>query len=153
VTDLAPISTKLANFIRLLASDKDGEVVAAARAMIRTLQGIGADVHDIAEYIEHPRGEISEADMQAILDKGIEIGVKRAGQQSRSNGGASHHVTPQFPPARDMAMHCYRNIDELRSDWEREFVTNMASWTRVRPLSPKQQAHLEKIYIKLHGRI
>jgi len=93
--------------------------------------------------------------MQAILDKGIEIGIKRerAGQQSRSNGGAPHHVTPQFPPARDMAMHCYQNIDELRSDWEREFITNMASWTRTRPLSVKQQAHLEKIYLKLGGKV
>jgi hypothetical protein len=53
VTDLTTSAGKLANFIRLLASDKDGEVVAAAHALIRTLKGIGGDVHDIANRIEH----------------------------------------------------------------------------------------------------
>jgi hypothetical protein len=52
-----------------------------------------------------------------------------------------------------MAMHCYRNLAELHSEWEIEFIENMAAWTRTRPLSAKQQAHLEKIYIKLRGRI
>jgi hypothetical protein len=149
VTDLASIAPKLANFLRLLASDKDGEVVAAARAMVRTLQGIGADIHDIADRVEHSgNGALSEAEMQEIFGAGIKEGIRR-GQQTRHTVSAA----PQFPPARDMAMFCYRNIDELGSDWEREFVTNMASWTRARPLSVKQQAHLEKIYIKLGGRI
>jgi hypothetical protein len=60
----------------------------------------------------------------------------------------------EFPSAQDMAIFCYQNIGKLKSEWENEFVTNMASWTRtIRPLSPKQQQHLEKIYIKLGGRI
>jgi hypothetical protein len=61
-------------------------------------------------------------------------------------------IVPQFPSAADMAMYCYQRIDRL-SDWEQEFITNMASWTRTRPLSLKQQAHLEKIYLKLGGRV
>jgi hypothetical protein len=150
VTDLTPIAGKLANYLRLLASDKDGEVVAAAHAMIRTLQGIGADIHDAAERFEHAdNGALSEREMQEIFDAGVKTGIKQA-QHQRATVGVT---AAQFPPARDMAMHCYRNIDELNSDWEREFITNMASWTRTRPLSPKQQGHLEKIYIKLGGRV
>jgi hypothetical protein len=149
VTDLTPIAPKLANAIRLLASDKDGEVVAAWRAIIRTLQGIGADIHDIADRIEHSgNGALSEAEMQEIFDAGIKEGIRRVEQKMHQSIGA-----PQFPAPRDMAAHCYQRIDELRSEWEKEFITNMASWTRTRPLSPKQQGHLEKIYIKLHGRI
>jgi len=148
VTDLTPIASKLANFIRLLASDKDGEVVAAWHAIIRTLQGIGADIHDVADCIEHSgNGALNEREMQEIFDAGVKTGIKQA--EYRNTQG----VVVQFPSARDMALHCYRNLAELRSEWEREFITNMASWTRTRPLSVKQQAHLEKIYIKLRGRI
>jgi hypothetical protein len=150
VTDLAPIAGRLANFIRLLASDKEGEVVAAAHALIRTLQGIGADIHDVADRIEHSgNGALSEHEMREIFDAGIKTGIKQAEQRLRNN----QSVAVQFPSARDMAMHCYRNLAELHSEWEIEFIVNMAAWTRTRPLSVKQQAHLEKIYIKLRGRI
>ena len=116
--------------------------------MIRTLQGVGADIHDIADRIEHPGdGSLSEAEMQEIFDAGVKAGIKRAGQQTRSNGA------PQFPSARDMAMHCYQRIDDLETEWEREFITNMMSWTRRRPLSAKQQDKLETIYLRLGGRI
>jgi hypothetical protein len=59
---------------------------------------------------------------------------------------------PQFPSAVDMAIYCYQRLDRL-NEWESEFATNMVSWTRTKPLSLKQQAHLEKIYLKLGGRI
>ena len=151
MTDLGSIAGKLANFIRLLASDKDGEVVAAARALNRVLLGIGADFHDLAERIEKPSGEISQAEMEKIYNAGIEEGQRREKQAravARYNGS-----TANFPSPSDMAMFCFRNQANLRSDWEIEFVQNMASWTRTRPLSQKQQAHLEKIFIKLGGRI
>lgn len=45
---LAPIGDKLAILIPLLASDKDGEVVATARAIGRQLQKTGSDWHDLA---------------------------------------------------------------------------------------------------------
>jgi len=149
VTDLAPIAGKLANFIRLLASDKDGEVVAAAHALIRTLKGIGADVHDIANRIEHSgNGALSEREMQEIFDAGVKRGINQTEQKLRNN----QSVTVQFPSARDMAMYCYQRIDRL-NEWEQEFVTNMVSWTRRKPLSVKQQARLEEVYLKLGGRI
>jgi hypothetical protein len=153
VTDLAPVAGKLASFIRLLASDKDGEVVAAARAMFRTLQGIGADFHCLAERVERSDGDLSEAEMERVYTAGIEEG-RRLEKQQRASQQHNGYSPPQFPAPRDMALHCYRNIDELNSEWEREFVTNMMSWTRsLRPLSPKQRLHLEKVYIKAGGRI
>jgi len=85
VTDLAPIAAKLANIIRRLASDKDGEVVAAVHAMTRTLQGIGADVHDVADRIEHSgNGALSESEMQEIYNAGIKEGVRQGEQKMRS---------------------------------------------------------------------
>jgi DNA-binding transcriptional MerR regulator len=152
VTDLAPIAGKLANFIRLLASDKDGEVVAAWRAIIRTLQGTGADIHDIADRIEHSgNGALAEHEMREIFDAGIREGVRQVEQKIRAN--QLQRIVPQFPPAADMALYCYQRINNL-NDWEQEFATNMVNLTRRQyPLSIKQQARLEELYIKLGGRI
>jgi hypothetical protein len=52
--DLAAVAPRLGQLIRLLASDRDGEVVAAARALSRTLTSVGADFHTLADVIERP---------------------------------------------------------------------------------------------------
>jgi hypothetical protein len=44
----------LAKLIRLLASSVDGEVLAAARAIGRTLDADGCDIHDLAGLVEAP---------------------------------------------------------------------------------------------------
>jgi hypothetical protein len=148
---------RLATLVRLFASNRPGEVETAIRKFASTLQNAGSDVvNDVAERIEHfGNGALNEAAMQEIYDAGIREGVRRTEHKLRNQPrhSAPQGITVQFPPARDMAMFCFRNIDELKSDWEREFVTNMAGWTRVRPLSLKQQAHLEKIYLKLGGEV
>jgi hypothetical protein len=154
MTDLTSIAGKLAKYVRLLASDKDGEVVAAARAMQRTLLGIGADFHCLADRVEHTNGgQLSQAEMMKIYNAGKQEGIRI--ERARRPTSTFQDVTIDgFPSARDMAAFCYRNKANLRSDWEDEFVTNMAAWTRTpKPLSAKQQMHLEKIYIKLGGRI
>jgi hypothetical protein len=139
---------KIVAMIRHIAA-QTGEAAAAAQLLPRVLQNAGAEVVTaIADRIQG-NSPLSEREMQEVFDAGVKTGIKQAKQKLRSN----QEVTVQFPSARDMALFCYRNLAELRSDWEIEFITNMAAWTRTRPLSVKQQAHLEKIYIKLHGRI
>jgi hypothetical protein len=149
VTDIVPIAPKLAKFVRMLASDKDGDVVAAARAIVRVLETIGADIHDVADRIEHSgNGRLSEAEMREIYDAGIKEGVRRTEQARRTT-----YIAPQFPSAREMAMHCYQRINNL-NEWEREFITNMVLRTRQQiPLYPKQQSKLEQIYVQQDGRI
>jgi hypothetical protein len=49
---LTTIGPRLSQFIRLLGSDRDGEVVAAARAIQRTLATVGQDFHDLADIVE-----------------------------------------------------------------------------------------------------
>lgn len=51
MTSLAPVSAKLEKLIPMLSSDRDGEVVAAVRAIGRTLQSAGADWHDLAKAV------------------------------------------------------------------------------------------------------
>lgn len=52
MTALAPLGPKLGKLIRMLASPRDGEVVAAARAIMRTLQGASLDIHALAQSVE-----------------------------------------------------------------------------------------------------
>jgi hypothetical protein len=46
-------SPRIAQLIRLLASDREGEVLAAVRALRRTLASAGADFHDLAQAVEN----------------------------------------------------------------------------------------------------
>ena len=156
MTDLAPINGKLANLIRRLSSNSDGEVVATARAMIRTLQGIGADIHDVADCIEHAsNGALAENEMQEIYNAGIKEGARLAIQKMQAQMARSspqRRLMPQFPSAADMALYCYQNLNRC-NEWETEFASNMAVWTRRRPLTVKQQARLEELFIKLGGKL
>ncbi len=46
--------TKLGKLIPRLASDHDGEVVATARAIVRSLGSAGADLHDVVSALSKP---------------------------------------------------------------------------------------------------
>jgi hypothetical protein len=51
---LASIGPRLGQLVRLLGSDKDGEALAACRALGRTLASVGQDFHALAATIERP---------------------------------------------------------------------------------------------------
>jgi hypothetical protein len=53
MTSLAVVAPRIGQLIRLLGSNQDGEVVAAARALGRTLAGAGEDFHSLADAIEN----------------------------------------------------------------------------------------------------
>jgi hypothetical protein len=48
-------NNKLAKLVRLLSSDKDGEVLAAASAIKRTLAAEGSDIHALADTLCRPQ--------------------------------------------------------------------------------------------------
>jgi hypothetical protein len=49
---LAVVAPRIGQLIRLLGSDRDGEVIAAVHALARTLMSVGADFHTLADTIE-----------------------------------------------------------------------------------------------------
>jgi hypothetical protein len=152
VTDLTPIAGKLAKLVRMFGTKNLSERAVAWKALIRTLDTFGADFNDLGDRIEHAgNGALTESELNEVYGAGIQEGERRERVRGQAQINQSF-AQPNFPSARDMAMYCYQHLDCL-NDWEEEFVTNMASWTRTRPLSVKQQAHLEKIYLKLGGKI
>ena len=54
MTALSTVTPRLSRLLPLLGSDKDGEVVATARAIGRTLASAGTDWHALAAAVERP---------------------------------------------------------------------------------------------------
>jgi hypothetical protein len=104
----------LGRFVRLLASDRDGEVVAAARALGRALKAHGADFHALAAFIEAP---------------------SPAPAPASSGGGFRDPFDDDDPDWETMVAACVRNLGRFTAK-EREFLASMEHW-RGDP-TPKQ---------------
>ena len=97
--------TKIGKLLRLLASDRPGEVVAAAGALKRTLEAGGLDLHDLAAAAE-----------RGLCQPPVE-------RQQR-------HLTSWAPPLpssddwQGMCWYLHFNRDQLRKE-QREFVADM----------------------------
>jgi hypothetical protein len=119
---LAPIAGRLAKLIRLLASDKNGELVAAVHAIKRTLESGGLDLHTLADGIEQSNGKkFTEEEAREIYQRGVEDGRKAA-------EAPVNFSTVGEPSWNDIACECEANAARL-SPREQEFVRDMCSWT------------------------
>jgi len=49
---LAPIAPRVGQLVRMLSTDRDGEALAAVRALGRILAGVGLTFHELADLIE-----------------------------------------------------------------------------------------------------
>jgi hypothetical protein len=63
----APVADRIGKLIRMLSSDKDGEVVAAARSLMKTLHGVGSDIHAVANLVtKHAPSRFRDDDANPI---------------------------------------------------------------------------------------
>jgi hypothetical protein len=119
----------LPNFIRLLASDKDGEVVAAARALNRTLKSAKLDIHALADSISQANGkEYTEAQLLKARELGIAEG--RRLEQQEQNGAIFRNVNLDDEPTwHEIAVECAAHPGGLHSEREKQFVKDMVRRT------------------------
>jgi hypothetical protein len=153
---------KAADVIRRLLSDHDGEIVAAVHALKRLF-----DIHLLAKQVEginsgKANGELTEDDQKKIAAKieeayanGYADGVRTAENKQHSTG--SFRNTDGTPDWREVALYVQREKHQMRrlSDWENEFIDDMASRT-VRPNyepSVKQHRQLHRLFLQLGGKI
>jgi hypothetical protein len=69
------LEEKVASLIRLFASERDGEVIAAARAIVRVMESTGKDIHALADRVGKMNGGgLSEVEMKKIYDTGYQNG-------------------------------------------------------------------------------
>jgi hypothetical protein len=156
VSDLTPIAGKLGTFIRLLASDKEGEVRAAVAALLRTLKAAGTDIHAVADLIEKPaNGKLSQADMERIFKAGHELGYEKGVRdaENKSHGSLDFRgVDGSDLDWHAMALWCQKHGDRL-SGTEEKFVNDVAARTVYRVPSEKQCKWLKSIFLRLGGRL
>jgi hypothetical protein len=114
----------------------------------------GLSFNDIATVIENANGEIeerkySDADAAIIFDRGVERG--------RTEEAKRRELPPEFydadghPRWNEIALFCQRNIVQLRGDWERTFINDMAGKTVWREPTESQAKHLIAIFVRLGG--
>jgi hypothetical protein len=140
MTDLTPIADKLSKLIRMLSSDRDGEIVAAVHGIRRTLQGAGCDIHDLANAITKPatKGSSDRAKTNGNTDK-----------TTRTNGGhqQQHHKEADW---HSIARACQANPNVYRGEREREFINDMVRRAAFGgDLSEKQKKWLLDIYSRI----
>ena len=119
MTALATIAPRLRKLLLMLSSNQDGEVVGAARAIGRTLQGVGADWHALAGLLTEPPQprKAPRPDDDAFADDW-----------------------------REMRRFCL-DRDWLLRDREREFLTSIGDWRGT--LTDKQFAWLASIHARV----
>jgi hypothetical protein len=147
---LAPIVGKLAACTRMLSSDKDGDVITAARGLVRMLKGAGTDIHVFAERIAKPNGGLTDAEMRKLYDAGYEAGVRAV--ENKQHGSGDFHNVDGLPSWNEIALFCQQNNDRLRPT-ERQFIDDIASRTVWREPTEKQAKWLRSIFYRLGGKL
>ena len=124
---MTPAATdKLGKLIRLLSSDRDGEVLAAASAIKRTLAAEGSDIHALADTL-------------------CRLQPQRREESRR----------PRHEDSNDwhgIACECQEHGGRLNQR-EQNFVADMVAWTACATPTDKQQAWLLSIHrrVRRHG--
>jgi hypothetical protein len=145
-----PDYEKLAKFIRLLSSPRDGEVLAAARMLSKN-----CDINELGNLIEHggngqSGGKLSKAEMQVIYDAAFKDGYQKG--KSEAGGFKFEDAFPDPNDFHAIACWCQSRTDKLSRMREREFIDDVVGYTVFREPTIKQKQWLFAIYKKLGGR-
>src|SRR5215813_7591906 len=143
------LEEKVASLVRLLASDKDGEIIAAARALKRTLESAGTDMNGLAHGIENlgKNAEVSKDQMKKIWDAAVQH------TENRLHGTDDFISADGKPIWEAVALFCQRNKHRLNPTTH-DFVDKMAGQTVFgREPTEKQHKYLFALFLRLGGKI
>jgi len=143
------LEERIADVIRLLASDKDGDVIAAACALKRVLASAGTDIHGLAHGIENlgKNAEVSKEQMKQIWEAAVQH------TENRLHGADDFISADGKPTWQSVALFCQRNKNRLRPQTH-EFVDKMASQTVYgREPTENQHKYLFALFLQLGGKI
>ena len=143
------LEEKIADRVRMLASDKPGEVVAAANALKSILTSAGTDINGLARAIENlgKNAEVSKDQMKKIWDAAVQH------TENRLHGTDEFRSTDGKPTWQSVALYCQRNKRRLRPQTH-EFVDKMAAQTVWnREPSERQHKYLFALFLQLGGKV
>jgi hypothetical protein len=151
-----PIARRIAKLVRILASDFDGETLAAARRLKDLLKTEGLSFNDIATVIESCNGEIeerkySDSDAEIIFSRGVEKGRQEEARRKEQILPTDYYDTDGQPRWHEIALFCQKHHQRLRPN-EQQFIDDMAGKTMWREPTEKQGRWLLTIFMRLGGR-
>jgi hypothetical protein len=143
------LEEKIASIVRLLASDKDGDIIAAAHALKRTLESAGTDINGLAHGIENlgKGAEVSRDQMKKIWDQAVQH------TENRLHGADDFISTDGKPTWEVIALFCQRNKHRLYPSCHK-FVDEMAAQTVFgKEPTERQHKYLFALFLRLGGKI
>jgi hypothetical protein len=139
------LEEKIADRVRMLASDKPGEVVAAANALKLILASAGTDMNGLARAIEN-LGRNAEQ-MRKVWDAAVQH------TENRLHGADEFRSTDGKPNWQSVALYCQRNKHRLDVK-HHNFIDKVAAQT-VYDREPTERMHkyLFSLFLRLGGKI
>jgi hypothetical protein len=135
---------RLAKLVRLLSSDRDGEVLAAVTAMKRVLRTSGLDIHAVADRMTN-----GGANGQDEYQRGYQVGLQHGFNAGHAKGMATQNQFTGGDELQQAAQFCAARAAYL-NERERGFVVSMERLTKRRiKLTPKQEVWLLDIRDRL----
>jgi hypothetical protein len=146
---------RLADLVRRLGTEHDGEIIATVRALKRSLESRGLTFTDLGDGIEKlATGGLTQGEMERIRDasyaKGLADAERKFAEVQTVFGLRSDGSTDW----EEIALYCQREKARVVEAKSREFVDDMASrMTWGREPSEKQGKYLLSIFRQLGGRV
>ena len=136
------ILPRIGSLLRLLGSDHDHEALGAVRALRRTLTAAGADLHALADVIEHPA---------VVVERPEPAPQARQSRKTRADRG---HIDWRPAYRREVCETLERGLARFSfSEWERDFVTSIIA--RLRDprgrLTFRQAEVVDRLVAKIEG--
>src|SRR5262245_60902655 len=143
------LEEKIADCVRMLGSDKEGDIVAAAGALKRILNSAGTDINGLAHGIENlgRSAEVSKDQMKKIWDAAVQH------TENRMHGGEDFISADGKPTWEAVALFCQRNKQRLDAK-HHDFIDKVAAQT-VYGREPTERMHkyLFSLFLRLGGKI
>ena len=147
------LEERIGDAIRLMASDKDGERLAAVYGLERVLKSAGTDFNGLAHGIENfGKAEKKAAEMLAQERKRIwDTAVQHT--ENRLHGADDFISADGKPTWQSVALYCQRNKHRLDTK-HHNFIDKVASQT-VYNREPTEPMHkyLFSLFLQLGGKI
>jgi hypothetical protein len=144
---------KLADLIRRLGTEHEGEAVATVRALGRTLASRGLTFTDLGDGLEKlATGGLTQSEMERIRDAAYAKGVLDA-ERKHAEDQAVYGLRPDGSHDwEEIALHCQRRKDRLEAK-HHQFIDDMSArlvWGREP--SEKQGKYLLSLFRQIGGR-
>ena len=145
---------RIADLVRRLGTDQEGEMVATVRALQRSLASQNISCTDLGDGIEKlATGGLAEAEMKRLFDAGYAKGV----EDTERKRIAQETVRGLKPDAsadwEAIALYCQREKARLETK-HHQFVDDMASrMAPGREPTDRQGTYLISLFRKLGGRM